>query len=299
MNKNYLSFFTRISIILLTAFIYLQMPVSTSTLAAENLDVTIVYLPVIFKNYVAEDTGFGNVSGTVRNARSGLALQGAEVCYTSLCDTTDSLGAYTLLNIPNGERSLTAELFGWGYISKEYVVVDVDTTVYLDFSLIPPLDDDEIRIEVYWSENRTWGGIPNDLNLHLWIEYGNPSEIHHINIDNQGNCQDLDFPPYACYENDEQYGTGPDTIVVLNNGNDFKLGVLNYNAGYPGVPDFYDFSPIVQVFRGSTSIGSYDLEYGGQGDLWYVFQLVDRTPETRDCLIQYDVNGAPPPDDCP
>lgn len=297
MKKNNLAFFTRISIILLAALIYLQLPASASTFAAEDLE-TIVYLPGIFKNYVAEDTGFGNVSGTVKDARSGLVLQGAEVCYTVICDTTDSLGEYTLLNIPNGERSLTADLFGYRQ-SKEYVLVEVDTTVYLDFSLIPPLDDDEIRIEVYWSENRTWGGIPNDLNLHLWIEYGHPLQVHHINIDNQGNCQDLDFPPYACYENDEQFGTGPDTIVVLNNGNDFKLGVLNYYAGYPGVPDFYDFSPNVQVWRGSNRIGNWDLEVDGPGDLWYVFQLVDRTPLETDCLIQYDVNGAPPPDDCP
>ncbi len=298
MKNQPILFFTRLCTIILAALFFLQIPASAGQLAADELADHTVYLPLITKNYLDQPSGEGNVSGIVKDARSGIPLENAEVCYLNICDETNGDGEYSLVNIPSGEQKISAELLPNYRRREKFVNVIPNITVSLNFNLLPPIGNNEIRIELYWREEPTWGdGIPNDLNLHLWTDYSEPD--HHIFIDHPGNCQDLDFQPFSCYENDEQNGTGPDTILLLNNGDNFKIGVLNQN--YPRVPELINLYPTMQVFLGDNLIASYELESDveGDGDLWYVFELRDGSPLEHNCLSFYPLEGDEPPPDCP
>ncbi len=298
MRNNKISFFARISIVILAALLYLQMPVSARQMPADDELDTVVYLPLISKNYSDQPSGGGDVSGIVRDARSGVGLEGAEVCFNDTnCATTGGNGQFTLPDIAAGGKIFTADAIGHGK-GSEYVVVEADKIVPLNFDLLPDLDEGEIRVVLTWDTTRTWGDnhIPNDLNLHMWTDYAEPDD--HIFIDNLGNCQDLEFSPFACYENDEQYGSGPDTIVLLNNDDDFKFAVLNQNDGYPDVPLITQLSARVQVYDVNKLIADYLVPTTGTGDLWYVFELRGGAAEVRNCIVSYPIGGRPAPD-CP
>lgn len=302
MNKK-TSFFTRILIILLATVFFLQMPVSARPEAADNLVDNLVYLPLVLKNY--DSSTIGSVTGYVRDARTQVTLEGAEVCYQdTICDTTGTDGRFSLNDISVGGRFLTAAAIGYGK-GTEYVFVVADTSNSLDFNLLRDLEENQIRVVLTWDPTRTWGdNIPNDLNLHMWTDYDDPNDPDPdrkiiVNIDNVGNCQDLEASPYSCYENDEQYGTGPDTIVLLNNDDDFKFGVLNQNASFPGVPLLTELSARVQVFDASGSIqGDYPIESTGDGDLWLVFEILGGNLSKLDCITSYPADGYPEPS-CP
>ena len=55
----------------------------------------------------------GTISGIVRNATNGNAINGAIVNADNLSTTTSSSGAYTLNNVPAGSVSVTASASGF------------------------------------------------------------------------------------------------------------------------------------------------------------------------------------------
>ena len=68
-----------------------------------------------------------------------------------------------------------------------------------------------------------------------------------IDIDHLGNCNEFD-DFYACYETDARYGSGPDTIAFnLRDDATYYFAVLNYYAGYPGVPSLENRNPLPLV----------------------------------------------------
>ena len=300
--------------IFLIAFFFSQLHANAGYLSAEQLAVSTVYLPLVFKNYSPEGSGYGNVTGYVRDARTDVAIVGVKVCLEGMitCPVTNTEGKYTLTNIPNGTRKLVASDPAGIYLAdEELVVVLINTTVERNFNMLQSLEADQMRVKVTWDDRSFWqpNNIPNDLNLHMWWDefpYGDVYE--RIDIAHPGNCQDLEAYPYACYENDEWYGTGPDTIAFqLRDNVVYSFAVLNYYADYPGVPPLKDIiartpRPRVEIYVGTQPSPEYEIEIDpilttGEGDLWYVFKWFLGNYELQNCMTQYVDPGDTPPSD--
>ena len=54
---------------------------------------------------------------------------------TSLGTITDSLGTFTLLNIPPGDYSIQASMIGYADFTLEDVIVKIDQTAIVEISL--------------------------------------------------------------------------------------------------------------------------------------------------------------------
>ena len=293
MKEIVFRFFTRISFIILAFMFISQIPVSASPAAADDLADVFVYLPIVSKNYVS---GEGTVWGYVIDAQTGNPLRNVDICYKlTYCDTTDSTGKYTLENIPDGVQYLTADAAGY-LLRTKLVFVQTNSSVQLDFSLLPQLKLGEFRIVLTWSTTPSWppNNYPNDLNLHMWAD----DYDAHLYFAFPGDCGTIELtPPYACYENNEQYGSGPDTILLVDKGDDYKFAVLNYYDEYTGVPAITESGAHVEVFSSTSSdpINTFDVPTAGDGDLWYVFDLLNGVVEPRGCLLQYPLGGTPSP----
>ena len=300
---------TLTAVLLLGTIVFLQrIPVMAGVLDRETSNST-TYLPLIFKNYASDGTGYGNLSGVVRDIRSKNPLPDIDVCLedTTFCAVTNLDGEYNFYHISNGIYTVLATDSGGDYLSaSEPVTILPNGTTTQVIDLFPLLADEDVRVVVTWDANASWvcGSqvCPNDMNLHLWIDDG-AGNIREINIGDTGNCADLELEPQACYESNEQYGSGPDVLVFKALTDIYSLAVLNYYYGYPDVPSFRDMlqrgTPArVQVYKGSNILFDDVVTNasGGDGDLWYILKY-DTDPVEQNCTTSYTA-GSPPPDDC-
>ncbi len=79
----------------------------------------------------------GKISGVVKDAQSGEVLIGCNVTVqgTVLGASTDLDGAFFILNVPPGKYSVQASLIGYQRVLQEGVIVNVNRTTSLSFSL--------------------------------------------------------------------------------------------------------------------------------------------------------------------
>jgi len=311
MKKNFFILIRFVLVLVATAFIFLA-PVSAQNLLPERQAASTMYLPLVFKNFSGGD-GFGDVAGFVNDARTGNPLLGIVVCLegTTTCSSpTQSDGAYLIQNVPNGVRKFIARDPQLNFAQGEEIVsVYSNLTASLNFNLFPVLEENQFRVILTWDENSYWPCAPyicpNDFNLHMWWTLDNIT-YERFDVDHRGNCQDLEIYPNVCYENDEQYGTGPDAIAFkyrnVSSKGIYYIAVLNYYEDYPDVPTFFERSPHarVQVFDSTQELPVFDLTLDpsatlGDGDLWYVLQIDFGNPITQNCLLQY----VPPDPDHP
>jgi hypothetical protein len=307
-------------VLFVTAFIFL-VPVSAQTPIFQSLATNSLFLPIVGIDF-SGDSGFGSISGIVMDARSDTPIAGAEVCLdvdgTDYCVDTNLSGEYALNNFPVGIRNITAKATSEYEIASKQIKIISDVTIEQNFDMLKALEENQFRVVVTWDDNPNWPCAPyicpNDFNLHMWWTLDNVI-YERYDIDHQGNCQDLEAFPNVCYENDEQYGSGPDTLVFkyrnVSSQGIYYIAVLNYYADYqdkngdPVVPTFFERSPLarVRVFNSTQELPVFDLTIDpsvtvGDGDLWYVFQLEFGNPITQNCLLQFDQVGDLPPQDC-
>lgn len=79
----------------------------------------------------------GKIAGVVRNAETGEPLWGVNVYIpdTHLGGATDSAGFYFILNVPPGYHRIRAEIIGYQAVTVSNVLVVIDQTTTVDFSL--------------------------------------------------------------------------------------------------------------------------------------------------------------------
>ena len=79
----------------------------------------------------------GKIAGVILDSETGEALPGTNVVImgTNMGASTDIDGRYFILNIPPGEYSLRATMMGYAPVVKQKVIVNVDRTTTVDFSL--------------------------------------------------------------------------------------------------------------------------------------------------------------------
>jgi hypothetical protein len=257
----------------------------------------ITTLPLLYKDYVG---GFGSVTGVVFDATSvdRLPVSGASVCYSDQCSVTGEDGTYLIENLPDGLRHVSASREEY-YSLTEDVKIRPNEISRQDFALTPlaEITDVFMRVLLTWSETESWppDGIRNDLDAHLWLEAPDPPT--HIDFTERGDCTTF---PDACLEVDYQQGYGPETLAIRQLQNTvYYYGVLNYYAGYPGVPDITESQAKVRVYQEGGVFMEFSVPAVGEGDFWYVFQLISdggtATLIEKNCITSYDIS----PPACP
>jgi hypothetical protein len=83
---------------------------------------------------------FGNIAGNVTDAQSGLPIAGVAVTVdgSSQQDTTDVEGNYLIENVVWGTHSVSAFRHRFNVATADSVVVELDSTVVVDFALLHP-----------------------------------------------------------------------------------------------------------------------------------------------------------------
>jgi hypothetical protein len=83
-------------------------------------------------------SGFGTIKGTVRDASTGARLGGVSVTTdTGESATTNRGGKYTISNVPDGDRNVTASLAGYLTQEEQPVTVVAGQTTTVDLRLVP------------------------------------------------------------------------------------------------------------------------------------------------------------------
>ena len=253
-------------------------------------------LPMVMTKY---PEGPGSITGRAFDASKPThdSIEGAEICVFDQCDTTDSDGIYMLEGIPGGMRWLEAAAPDF-YQTYEIVRVKEGEVAERDIALTPflELSDVFMRVVVTWNETPVWppDNTRNDLDAHLWLEAPDPPT--HIDFSYRGDCTTF---PNACLESDYQTGYGPETLAIRQlESTTYHFGVLNYYAGYPGVPPITSSQAKVRVYLESGEYYEFDVPTTGTGDFWYVFSLesdgTTASLEEHNCITGF--NGEVP--DC-
>jgi hypothetical protein len=243
------------------------------------------YIPVLYKRF---QSGPGNLHGTVVDAIYNEPINGAIVCVQGdKCDVTDEDGVYAISNVAVGSKLVEAERDGYLPLTQE-TYVNAGSSITLNFALSPILGDGEFRIVL------TWGKNPKDLDAHFWLPY---PKYPHLYLDAPGSCTNF---PNVCLDRDDKDGYGPETISIksLKASGTYTFAVLNYNYGYPGVPEITQSSAKVQLYGVEGLIAQFSVPKKGMGDLWYVFDLNAATGEvaTINCITFYPADPDLPPE---
>ena len=94
------------------------------------------------KNFVLDPSvtngGFGTIKGTVTDSISGARLNGVSLeTDTGETATTNRGGKYTLQNVPEGDRTVTANKNGYVFFESPPIPVAAGQTSTFNFSLTP------------------------------------------------------------------------------------------------------------------------------------------------------------------
>ena len=85
----------------------------------------------------------GKIAGSIKDAESGGPLPGANVMLegTMMGAAADANGNYFIINVPPGNYSLKSTMMGYETVTKTNVIVRIDRTTAVDFSLKPVVLD--------------------------------------------------------------------------------------------------------------------------------------------------------------
>ena len=81
----------------------------------------------------------GKISGKIVDARTGEPIIGANILIlnTSLGAASDMDGSFFILNVPPGKYQIKASFIGYQSVTEKEVVVNLDRTTHVDFSISP------------------------------------------------------------------------------------------------------------------------------------------------------------------
>lgn len=253
-----------------------------------------------------QTTETGTLSGTVTDATTGDAIEGATVNIGDLSATTDSDGNYTIDQVPvgtleaeftadvtsgsapldvqftdqstDGTRTVSASADGYLEYVNRNVSITANTTLTMDMSLSPDLAGGQVRIVLNWAAD------PRDLDSHLLTPEIEGS-TYHVSYLNKGNAESA---PYVTLDHDVTDGYGPETITVY----DFFAGTYAYYIyKYNGTGEIIDSDAIVQVYGESGLIQTVYVPTTGTGRYWHVLNI---SGSTGDITIVNTIAENPP-----
>jgi len=213
--------------------------------------------------------GAGAIEGSVRDATTGDALQGATVELRAGANntqgtpiavtSTNSDGLYVFPSRPSGTYTVRSTRAGYAEGSVFVVVAGGNVTAPVVF-LSPA------GAGVAWRFVLSWGSSPQDLDAHLTGPILNSASRFHVFFGDTGS---LAMAPFAALDNDEVFGFGPETITMSQQlAGVYRFYVNNFSLETP----LRSSSARVDVYQGNTLFRQF-FPPQQDGEYWTVFEL--------------------------
>lgn len=222
------------------------------------------------------NSGTGIVSGTIKNAFTGLGLTGVTLNFrTGINTTTGNIlatttagtnGAYTIFSLTGG--SYTVEEISSGYTTGYFTVTSIggQTKAAQDGTITPVLSAGETRIVL------TWGATPTDLDSHLTGPTSGSTSRFHTYYSNRGSSTSA---PFAKLDVDDTSSFGPETITISQ----ISTGIYRYsihdysNAGSTSSKALSNSGAQIKVYQGGGLVATFNVPVNQIGTLWTVFEF--------------------------
>lgn len=215
----------------------------------------------------------GNISGTIKDAFTGNALEGVSVALRTGINnatgtfahgpvTTDGSGLFTFTAIDAG--NYTAEVTKSGYVTLRYAVTCVggETTANQNNTITPDLPEGNWRVVL------TWGETPSDLDSHFTGPMANGSRFHvcYWNRTPTNAGANLDVDDVTSY--------GPETVTVTSPRSGFyRYSVHDFtNRNSSNSDALANSGAVIKVYKGSLLVRTFNVP-PESGTLWTVFTL--------------------------
>jgi hypothetical protein len=227
--------------------------------------------PVEVNPIVSSSTSGGLVRGIVRDSQTGAAISGAFVGFKKLRESTDyfhttrtnSEGAYESPYLRPGAYYVDIRHDGYVISSNENVSISIGRETQENVSITQPISDDEIRITVSWTREKS--GAVKDVDSYLNI----PGVSRPLDYTLKGR-----WYHDAHLDRDDTEWMGPETITIRN----IKQGIYTYYVRNFNVREDIEAlgnSDIrVKVYQGSRMIRDYRVPEG-RGLSYELFKIID------------------------
>lgn len=248
-------------------FFSLTLPIGSNTLRFYKKGYKTVEKTVAITNNMSISCNVkmstaGNITGTVRDAKTGQPLYGVTVRWGGYQTSTDSSGKYNF-ELKPGTNTLSFSKSGYVFWSTSATCEGGMTKVY-DAVLSEELPENTYRIVL------TWGSTPSDLDSHLLFSG------YHVYYSNKS-------APDAELDVDDTTSYGPETVTfVASPGVTYTYFVQDYtNGGNSGgnssSRELAGSGAVVRVYRENRVIGTYSVPTASLGTRWYLLQITDDT----------------------
>ena len=257
-----------------------------------------VYLPIVSHDY---QIGPAIIQGTVFDAVIGKEsgpLAGARVCIqnTSICDTSEADGSYSLDGFNNGLQIVVASKEGYSTLTREVTAKYYDGSPESITPLDLPLSKNDLtgsqyRIVLSWSPAR-----PVDLDANLWLPRETPYHVNQVvgNNAGRGNCAAF---PDACVDIDSIDGSTPETLTISKtHPGTYVYAVRHYDfssGNYNNKPPLDETEAHVDVYDSNGLRVSFDVPASNDdfARWWHVFDMDGNTGQITPVN---EVNSADP-----
>ncbi|MBG87392.1 MAG: hypothetical protein CMO80_10885 [Verrucomicrobiales bacterium] len=201
-----------------------------------------------------------SLSGTVRDAVTGLVLPNVLVSVLGETGLSDLSGNYQISNLNPRPSVVQASRMGYASISNQ-ISLSTQPINNLSFAMSPTIDNDNSMRTVL-----TWGQLPFDLDSHLLTPVIS-NFTHHIAFYNRGS---LTTTPFANLDVDDASSFGPETITITNL---FPGAYHYYVHNLSGFPSLTNSSAEVRIFTSAGEVLSRGVPTAPDGAYWYVARV--------------------------
>jgi hypothetical protein len=238
----------------------------------------------LFENIILETvlqidenySGNGDISGTIKNALTGLGVEGARlylrkginVISGSYLETTltDNSGYYQFSDIEAGNYTIETSKSGYNKTYFSAICLGNSNNGNQDATISPVLNQEEIRIVL------TWGVFPYDLDSHLTGPLSD-GERFHMYYPLAGNSSP--WPSVVNLDLDDVWSYGPETTTLYEQ----ISGIYRFSVhDFSNLSSTYSFelsnsSAQVRVYSSSGLLASFNIPPNKEGTLWTVFEM--------------------------
>lgn len=253
-------------------YVFEDLPTGAHTLRASlsgfvSTSVTIAVPADGVVQTVLELFGAGTITGEVVDAQTGARLPGVliTVVGTEAVATTDTSGAFTIDDAPEGSRTLSATLMGY-VPSTIPVVVTAGESVEVSIGLLAlGAGGDGVAVVL------SWGATPRDLDLHMSGPDGSGGRFHIAFFS-------LSPVPHGSLDLDDVTSFGPETVTVSpTDGEAYVAGSYHvWIHNFTGEAGFDVSGGVVTLFASRAQFAQYQVENAigdSSGRIWRVVEF--------------------------
>ncbi|MFQ6618160.1 MAG: TonB-dependent receptor domain-containing protein, partial [Fidelibacterota bacterium] len=207
----------------------------------------------------------GKISGTVKDAKNGNPLPGANVIIegTTMGAATDIKGFYFIINVPPGIYTLKVSMMGYTSVRKTRVKVITDMTSRIDFELSPTVIEVE-AISVVAERPAIQKDLPSSLQAFAGDEIARaPVENLPQLLETQAGLTPVEATERASYIRDTP-GDGLHIRGGRENETAFLLDGVRVDNPIWGGADYVQNTSGNTVTEMMTILGTFNAEYGGK-----------------------------------